>query len=94
MEEELFETLKSIGLTNGEARVYIALLSLGTSTVSPIVKLSGISSSKVYFILNRLAVKGLVSMSIKEKNRIYSATEPERILDYLEEREKIIKKYN
>ncbi|MDO8563738.1 MAG: helix-turn-helix domain-containing protein [Nanoarchaeota archaeon] len=93
MEEELLETLKSIGLTNGESRVYVGLLSLGTSTVSPIVESSGISSSKVYFILNKLIVKGLVSMSVENKSKIYSATAPERILDYLDEREKIIKKH-
>lgn len=93
MEEELLETLKSIGLTNGESKVYVALVSLGTSTVSPIVESSGISSSKVYFILNKLAVKGLVSISIKDKTKIYSSSDPDRIIDYLDEREKIIKNH-
>lgn len=93
MENKLLETLKSVGLTNGEARVYVALLSLGTSSVSPIVESSGISSSKVYFILNRLASKGLASISVKEKRRIYTASEPERILDYLNERAQILNKH-
>jgi len=37
------DVLKDIGLTNGEIKVYTALLGLGESTTGPIVDQSGVS---------------------------------------------------
>src|SRR3989344_7982952 len=82
--------LQDIGLTEGESKVYMALLELGTTTTGPIVKKSGISASKVYEILNRLAEKGLVSHIIKASTKYFRAADPERIIEYIEEKEKDI----
>ncbi len=79
--------LEEIGLTEGEAKVYLTLLETGTSTTGAIVKGSGISASKVYQILDRLAKKGLVGHAKKEGVMHFQAAEPKRILDYLEEKE-------
>ncbi len=92
MEEELLQTLRNIGLTDGEAKTYLALLSIGTSTVGSIIKKSGISASKVYYILDKLINKGLVSMIVKEKKKIFTASNPERILEYLDEEKQRIDK--
>ncbi len=90
MEEELFETLRNIGLTEGESKVYLALLSVGSSTVGPIIEKSGVSASKVYMILDRLINKGLVGMIVKDKNKVFTAASPDKLLEYLdEEKEKI-----
>lgn len=78
-------TLKSIGLTDGEIRVYLALLELGASTTGGITKVSGISGSKVYEVLDRLANKGLVNSVTKNGVRHFEAASPSRILDYLDE---------
>jgi predicted transcriptional regulator len=85
MDNDLLEALVSSGLTNGEAKVYLALLSLGPSTTKPIVDTSGVSASKVYEILEKLLRKGLASVSIQDRVRVFSATDPERIMDYLNE---------
>ncbi len=85
-------TLQKIGLTKGEIKVYIALLELGSSTTGKITKKSGVSGSKVYEVLDRLIKKGLASFIIKNKVKRFEATRPERILDYLEEKEKQLKK--
>lgn len=88
--KELIETLKSIGLTEGEAKTYLALQSLGTSTVGPIVEKSGVTASKVYQILDRIIRKGLASVVIEEGRKKYTAFKPEQLLDYLDlERKKI-----
>lgn len=79
--------LEDIGLTEGETKVYIALLEIGTTTTGALVKKSGISASKVYLILDRLAKKGLVGHVIKEGVKYFQAAEPKRILDYVEEKE-------
>ena len=46
--------LKEVGLTEGEAKVYLALLELGASTSGPIVKKSRVSRSIIYNILEKL----------------------------------------
>lgn len=79
--------LEDIGLTEGETKVYLALLEIGTTTTGALVKKSGISASKVYLILDRLAKKGLVGHVIKEGVKYFQAAEPKRILDYVEEKE-------
>ena len=46
--------LHDIGLTDGETKVYLALISLGTTKTGPLASKAGVSSSKVYKILDRL----------------------------------------
>ncbi len=84
------ETLRKIGLTEGEINVYLALLELGSTTTGKITKLSGISGSKVYEVLDRLMKKGLASTILKNGVKNFEASSPERILEYLSEREKEI----
>ncbi|MBS3102745.1 hypothetical protein J4458_04845 [Candidatus Woesearchaeota archaeon] len=48
------EILQRVGLTPGEAKIYLALLELGQSTTGPIVNKSKVSTSKTYKILERL----------------------------------------
>ena len=82
------DILKDIGLTDGEIKVYRALLGLGESTTGPIVDNSGVSVSKVYNILNRLARKGLASHIVRGKTKYFRAADPVRILDFFEEKER------
>ncbi|MDO8480271.1 MAG: helix-turn-helix domain-containing protein, partial [Nanoarchaeota archaeon] len=80
--------LEDIGLTKSEVSVYLALLDLGSSSTGKIVDKSQASSSKIYEILDRLLQKGLVSFVVKEGVKHFEAATPDRILDYVEEREK------
>ncbi len=80
--------LEDIGLTNSEAKVYLALLELGSSHVAPIVNAAGIAYSKIYDLLEKLRQKGLVSMVIKGGVKYFEAAPAKRILDYIEEKEK------
>jgi len=84
--------IQEAGLTEGEAKVYLALLELGSSTVGPIITRSKVARSFAYNILNNLIQKGLVSYVMRDKTKHYQAAEPTRILEYLDkEREKIDK---
>lgn len=85
--DNMEKMLEGIGLSRGEAKVYLALLEAGQSTSGPIVKRSGISSSKVYEILGKLMEKGLVSTVVKNGKKNFSAIEPRKLLEYLDERE-------
>lgn len=84
------QALQRIGLTEGEIKVYLSLLELGSSSIGKIIKKSGISGSKAYEVLDRLANKGLASFITKNGVKYFEATRPERILDYLEEKEHAI----
>ncbi|MBI4020571.1 MAG: helix-turn-helix domain-containing protein [Candidatus Aenigmarchaeota archaeon] len=89
----LEKQLMGIGLTEGEIRVYLALLDLGMSTTGPIIDHSRVSSSKAYGILNRLMEKGLVSYVIKSNIRHYEALDPRKILDFLTVKEREIQEH-
>jgi HTH-type transcriptional regulator, sugar sensing transcriptional regulator len=84
------EELKKLGLTNGEAKAYLSLLFLGSSTVGPISKKSVISYSKIYEVLDRLIEKGLVSFIIKEGTKYFQAASPEKLVEFLDKKEKEI----
>jgi sugar-specific transcriptional regulator TrmB len=84
------DVLHSIGLTEGETNIYLALVELGSSTTGKITKKSGISGSKVYEVLDRLIKKGLASHTTKNGVKHFEASKPERILDYLDEKEQKI----
>lgn len=78
--------LKKIGLTEGEVKLYDALLELGETTRARLAKKSGVSASKIYDVINRLSEKGLVS-SVKKQGRLhFSAADPARLRDYLEQK--------
>jgi len=81
-------SLKEAGLTEGEIKVYLALLELGSSTTGPIIEHAGVARSFIYNILEHLIQKGLISYIIKEKTKYFQAAEPQKILEYIEEREK------
>lgn len=85
MDEKLLE---EIGLTQGEIKVYLTLLKIGETTTGRIIEKAQISGGKVYVILDKLIQKGLVSFIMKEKTKHFNATTPEKILNYIDEKEK------
>ena len=78
--------LEKIGLTRGETTVYIALLKLGSTTAGPLVTKAKLQRSAVYFCLESLTEKGLVSHIIKNNVKHFEAASPERLLDYLDKK--------
>ena len=85
------EALRQLGLTEGEIKVYLALIGLGETTSGPIVEQAEVSVSKVYGILERLAKKGLVSHIMKEKTKYFKAADPQRLLAYVQEKQHELK---
>ncbi len=84
--------LKKIGLTNGEVKLYSALLELGESTRTILAKKSGISPSKIYDVANRLLEKGIISSVTKNGIIHFSAANPERIKQFIEQKEQDVQK--
>lgn len=82
------EILQELGLNRRESICYSALLELGSSKVGAICKKTGIPSSKIYEILNKLIQRGLVSYVVKGKVKYYQASDPRVLLNYIEEKKK------
>jgi len=84
-------TLETLGLTKNEAKIYLALLKLGSASVSQIAKIAQIQRVNIYDTLERLKDKGLISSVLKSNKKYFEASSPENIKQLLEEKEKQIK---
>ncbi len=84
------QLLLDAGLTQREIKVYITLLELGSSSTGPIVKKSGIPNCKIYEVLEKLINKGLASYIIISNVKHFQASDPEMLLEFLDERKRRI----
>lgn len=84
--------LEKIGLTRNESIVYIALLQIGTSKSGEILTQSKLNSGKIYEILESLKDNGLISESIINNIRHFTAAPPSQILEYLHRKKEDLEK--
>jgi sugar-specific transcriptional regulator TrmB len=82
------DTLKDMGLTENESKVYITLLTYGTQTAGSITNKTGIHRRCVYDAMERLTEKGLAGYIIRENKKYFEAADPEHLLTILQEKEK------
>ena len=85
------KVLRDLGFTEGEIKVYLALIEFGESTIGPISKKANITSAKTYPILEKLIQKGLITYVIKSGTKYFQVLNPNRILNFLDEKEKNLK---
>lgn len=76
-----------IGLDNRDKRVYEALLSLPQTSLRKLADMTGINRGSVYESVKKLAQQGLVGSIAVGKQRRYSATDPQVIIELLKERQ-------
>jgi sugar-specific transcriptional regulator TrmB len=86
------KVLEKIGLTKNESIVYRTLLQLGTSKTGQILKRSGLNSGKIYEILESLKVKGLLSESLVNNIKCFTAAPPSQILEYIKDKKEELEK--
>ncbi|MDO8660381.1 MAG: helix-turn-helix domain-containing protein [Candidatus Woesearchaeota archaeon] len=79
------EVLEQLGFTNSEARIYLALLDLGSATAGKVVAKARISGGKVYLFLDRLVKRGLVSYVVKGGIKYFQPQSPHVLLDLIAE---------
>ena len=77
-------SLQELGLTKNESKVYLALIEIGTTTTSKIIKQVGINTSKVYESLERLLKKGLVSYTLIKNKKHWQAEDPKSLIEYID----------
>jgi len=84
------DSLIEIGLTRREASAYVALLGLGEAKAGEIAKHLHEGRANVYDSLSSLVKKGLASYVIKGKTTHYRASPPEKLKDYMFEKDKAL----
>jgi len=85
------DVLRELGLTQNEASVYLTLLDLSKSPINAVAQKTGLHRRTIYDCLMRLEEKGLVSYVLEGKTRFFNAVSPQRFLDFLKEKEELIK---
>lgn len=81
------EILQTLGLTENEGKVYLALLELGPSLAGTVSKKTGIHRRNIYDIVERLAKKGLIGYIIKNNRKLFEAVNPEKFKDILKQKQ-------
>src|SRR5437588_340971 len=85
MEKEIIAYLEQLGLYENEAKLYLALLEIGSAPVSVLAKAAGINRATAYLHINRLIEKGLVMEMVKGSRSLIAANQPEESLKHLVE---------
>ncbi|HLD06990.1 MAG TPA: helix-turn-helix domain-containing protein [Candidatus Nanoarchaeia archaeon] len=80
------EALRKIGLTEEEIGIYLLLLRKGSSKATLLSKDLGAARTTVYRFLASLHDKGLVGENIQDNVKYFSAVDPRRIPEIIEER--------
>jgi len=91
MNEQLVSQVEDLGLSQKEARVYVANLMLGPATVQRIADYSGIKRVTTYVILESLVNLGLASQTSKGKKTYFSAEDPTNLRRLLDKKEQELK---
>ena len=79
MEDKVYQDLMSVGLSEKEARVYIANTKLGKSTVQKISKLSKVNRATTYVLIDILIARGLVSTVVEGKKKYFVVDSPTKL---------------
>lgn len=79
MEKEL----QQLGLSDKETKTYLVSLELGPAAVQIIAKKAGLKRPTVYFAIEQLIKKGLMSSFEKGKKRFFTAESPERLVSLI-----------
>jgi len=83
--------LQQLGLTNEEAKVYLACLEIGGSPVSVIAKKAGVHRVSCYHTIENLIKKKLLSEYNKNNVKYYAPESPNQIQKLAEEKVNIAK---
>ncbi len=84
--EDIKNTLIDFGLSEHEASVYIASLSLGPGTVNEIAKRSGVKRTTVYPVIESLKRKGIMNIEVRGLKQLFVAEPPERLENIIEQK--------
>ena len=80
---DLISKLQDIGLTGREAEIYINMLQKKEFKAPEIAKITTISRTKIYEVLQNLVNKGVCNERYEDGKKIYSVIEPEIAINHI-----------
>lgn len=84
------KVLESLGLTDKEVAIYLALLPLGNAPASALGNRTGINRSTAQYICQQLTKKGIIRSLQKNNTFIYSPESPEKLLYLIDQEKKVL----
>lgn len=88
---DLLHNLRQLGLTEPEAKVYLACLQLGSDTVLHIAKYANLKRPTVYLLLDNLERRGLIQRSQSRQRTVYRAEPPQSLLAHVQAQQDVAK---
>ncbi|NTW30690.1 MAG: hypothetical protein HGA33_05405 [Candidatus Moranbacteria bacterium] len=82
----LRKELEQAGISENEAKIYLAALELGESNISRIAKKAVIKRTTAYLIVDALRTKGLINTFKKRNKTVFVAEDPRKIQEKMAER--------
>lgn len=90
--DEITNALFTLGLSDKEARVYVALLGLGRGSAYGVAEKSGLKKPTAYVVIGELIKKGFVFKIPRVKKQLFIAKPPHEVFAIAEERMRQAKK--
>jgi len=88
----MLETLIKLGLSEKEAKVYLAMLELGEDTAQNIAKKAAVNRATTYVVLEKLMRLGIASTVERGKKSVFIAENPQELVNILEEEKREVDK--
>jgi len=86
----MLNQLKNLGLSEKEAKVYLAMLELGPATIMQIAQKAEINRPTAYVQIESLKKMGLVSTQMRGKKQFFIAENPEHFTMLIEKEKKML----
>ena len=86
----LIQELQQLGLNEKEAKVYLAALEFGPTSIATIARKSGIKRTTIYEFLADMLDRGLILTSVSGKRTLYSGIGPEGLNKLIERQQVVI----
>lgn len=86
--DKMIKTMRGLGLTLNEARIYLALLRYGVSSARTVSKVSGVTRQDVYRVMPKLQTKGLVARTLKTPTKFEAIPIEDGVSILMEKRRK------
>jgi sugar-specific transcriptional regulator TrmB len=87
----LIPTLQQLGLSEKQAKIYLACLELGETSIKEIAQKSGIKRTTIYDLIDDMVNAGYIRTTKKGKKVRYIATEPEDLKIIMKQREALLR---
>lgn len=80
------KTLEEFGLSDEEARLYLAGLSLGPTTMLKLARSANVQRTSAYRVADSLISRGLMKVELKGLKKLYAVESPENLKRSLEQK--------